>query len=327
MYDIITMGSNSMDLFVHTDQSGVIDIHSRKGTEEFLSYPVGSKMLITKLLHSFGGNGANAAVSFARLGLKTGYIGKIGRDDSGDRILSNLKKEKIDSLCSRGEESGFSIILDAMEEDRTILVYKGCNNELEFNEIKKEKLKTKWFYISSMLGESLKTMEQIAEYARQNKIKVAFNPSATLLEKETKTALKLLRYTDLLVLNKEEAESLVGHNSQEVNIKKLLVYGPSIIAITDGRNGVVAYKDGYYYKVLPRKDLIIVETTGAGDAFASTLAAGLILKKPFEFCLKMAINNSESVLMYHGAQNLLLSRKKLFEIVGKDKRSVEKRKA
>jgi ribokinase len=129
------------------------------------------------------------------------------------------------------------------------------------------------------------------------------------------------------VLNKEEAESLAGNNSEEVNIKKLLIYGPSIIAITDGRNGVTAYKDGYYYKVLPKKELGIVETTGAGDAFASTLTAGLIMKKPFDYCLKMAINNAESVIMHHGAQNLLLSRKKLFEIVNNDKRMVEKRKA
>ena len=327
MYDVITIGSNTIDLFVHTDQSGIIDFQSNKGREQFISYPVGTKMLINKLLHNFGGNGANSAVAFSRLGLKTGYIGKVGADENGRIILNHLKKEKIDFLGGRGYESGFSIILDAFEEDRTILVYKGCNNDLKLKEVKKAKLKTKWLYLSSMLGESLNTMQQIAEYAKKNKVKIAFNPSITILENEAKKAINIISYSDVLVLNKEEAECLVGDNSPEMNIKELLVYGPKIIAITDGKHGAAAYKDGYYYKIMPRQDLKVVETTGAGDAFASTLTAGIILNKPFEFCLKMAINNSESVISNHGAQNLLLSRKKLFEIVNNDKRVVEKRKA
>ncbi len=327
MYDVITVGSNTVDLFVHTDQSGLIDFHSRRGVEQFISYPVGTKMLITKLLHNFGGNGTNSAVAFSRLGLKTGYVGEIGRDDNGARIISNLKKEKIDFLGGRSCESGFSIILDAFEEDRTILVYKGCNNDLKLKEVKKSKLRTKWIYLSSMLGESLKTMQQIAEYAKKNKMNIAFNPSITILENEAEKAINIIKCCDVLVLNKEEAEYVVGNNNQnspEMNIKELLAFGPKIIAITDGKNGALAYRDGYYYKIMPRSDLKIVETTGAGDAFASTLTAGLIMNKPFEFCLKMAINNSESVITHHGAQTHLLSRKKLFEIVGKDKRKIEK---
>jgi len=327
MHDIITMGSNTIDLFVHTDQSDVIDIRSKQGNREFISYPVGAKMLITKYMESFGGNGANAAVCCARLGLKTAYLGEIGLDANGKRILGNLKKEKVNFVGSRGKQSGFSIILDSIEEDRTILVYKGCNNEMKCKEVKFSKLKAKWLYLSSMLEESLNTMIKVAEYARQNKIRIAFNPSATLLEKETKKALDLLRYTDVLVLNKEEAEGLVGNNAPEVNIKKLLTYGPQIIAITDGKNGAIAYNEGQYYYIRPRPDVKVVETTGAGDAFAATFTAGLLLKKPFVFCLKMAINNAESAIAYPGAQEILLARKKLFDIVDKDKRPVEKRKA
>ncbi|HJX05262.1 MAG TPA: carbohydrate kinase family protein [Candidatus Nanoarchaeia archaeon] len=327
MYDVITIGSNTLDLFVHTDQSDIINLSSKEGCKEFISYPVGTKMLITKLLHNFGGCGTNTAVAFSRLGLKTAYIGKVGTDNNGKLILANLKKEKIDFLGAKGEESGFSIILDAFQNDRTILVYKGCNNDLRFNEVKKAKLKAKWLYLSSMLGESLEAMTRIAEHARNNKVKIAFNPSITILENETLRAMNLLRYADLLVLNKEEAEALVGNNTTEVNLKKLSSYGPGIVVITDGRNGITAYKDDYYYKVMPTKELQVVETTGAGDAFASTLTAGLIMNKPFEFCLKMGINNSESVIRHHGAQNKLLSRKKLFEIVNQDKRVVDKRDA
>jgi ribokinase len=324
IYDVVTMGSNTVDLFIHTDRSEIIDIRSKEGSEEFISYPVGSKMLITKYLQDFGGNGANTAVAFARLGLKTAYLGEIGKDQNGKMILESLKKHKIDFIGTRGETSGFSIILDSIEDDRTILVYKGCNNDLKLKELNLKKLKAKWLYITSMLGESLITMKAVVEYAKKQNIKIAFNPSSTLLENETKTAIDLLSYTDVLVLNKEEAECLAGKNSTEANIQKLLSYGPKIIAVTDGKNGAIAYNDGHYYRISARKDLKVVETTGAGDAFASTLTAGIILGKPFETCLKMAIINAESEISYHGAQNLLLTRSKMLEQVSKDLRPVEK---
>ena len=147
MYDIITMGSNTVDIFVHTDQSDIIDIRSRDSDHEFISYPVGTKMLITKMFNNFGGNGANAAVSCARLGLKTGYIGEVGKDENGNKIVRMFKKEKVDFLGSRGKDSGFSIILDSIEEDRTILVFKGCNNDMKLSEVKLSNLKAKWLYI------------------------------------------------------------------------------------------------------------------------------------------------------------------------------------
>lgn len=326
MYDVITMGSSTVDVFVHTDQSELINIRSKYASEAYISYPVGTKMLITKLMHNLGGNGVNAAMALSKLGLKTAYLGVIGKDSNGRLIMEALKKEKIDFIGTRGDVSGFSIILDSIDEDRTLLVYKGCNDDLRFGKIKKPKLATKWFYLSTMLGQSLHTMERIVKYAREHKIKIAFNPSATLLENETRKAINLLRYVDVLILNKEEAETLVGKSQPEINIKKLLVYGPEIIVITNGKKGALAYKEGIYYHVPARSDVEIVETTGAGDAFAASLTAGLVMKKPFEFCLKMGINNAESVICYHGAQNLLLSRKKLFEIVNKDKRKIEKRK-
>jgi ribokinase len=278
-------------------------------------------------MHNLGGNGLNSAVAFSRLGLRTGYIGKIGADATGKMIVQALKKEKIDFLGARGEQSGFSIVLDSIEEDRTLLVYKGCGNDLRFSELKKARLKTRWFYLSSMLGESLSTLQKIVRYANENKIRISFNPSQTLLEQHTKEAIDLLRYAEVLILNKAEAETLVGEGAPEVIIKKLLVYGPKVVVITNGKKGAVAYNEGYFYRAPITPGLKVVETTGAGDAFASTLTAGLILRKPLVYCLKMAMNNAESVICYHGAQNLLLNRRRLFELVKNDKRKVEKRKA
>ena len=139
MYDVITFGSAVMDVFVDTDTA-------EKG--KYMGYKVGSKILIKDLEFDIGGGGTNTAVAFSRLGMKTGYIGKIGDDESGRKILDLLKKEKIKFLgkIKQGAISGYSLILDSKEDNRTILTYKGINNELGIEEIKLRKIKTEWKY-------------------------------------------------------------------------------------------------------------------------------------------------------------------------------------
>ncbi|MBN1792255.1 carbohydrate kinase family protein [Candidatus Woesearchaeota archaeon] len=325
MYDVITVGSNYLDIFAHTDKSQLIGIRTQDKTVEYISYPVGAKILVTRLLHNFGGNGANTGVAFSRMGLKTGYVGKVGKDTTGSQILASLKKNKVAFLGVLGGESGTSIILDAMEEDRTILTFKGCNNDLKVKELGFSRLKAKWFYLSSMLGDSLTTMRSIAEHAKEGGMKISFNPSQTIVDHEKEAALALLKQSNLVVLNKEEAESLVGAGTIEDNLQKIVSTGPEVAVITDGKNGAVAYRAGEFYTVKARTDLKIVETTGAGDAFASTFTAGIILKKPVEQCLLLAINQAESVIQNHGAQNNLLDKKALLSIVSKDRRLLEKR--
>jgi ribokinase len=270
-----------------------------------------------------GGNGANAAASFAKLGFRTGFVGKVGKDEAGNLILASLKNSNVSFLGSKGGVSGQSVILDAMGEDRTILAFKGCNNDLDFNEVKASKLRAKWLYLSSMNGNSLATMYRIALSASRQGASIAFNPSQTLIDCQKQAAVKLAQVSKVLVLNKEEAQSLSGRSCLEECMRSLNGLGPSTVVVTDGRYGAVAFQESTFYRIKPRVGLRIVETTGAGDAFASAFTSGLMLKKPITFCLKMAINQSESVIQGHGAQNNLLSRKKILSLTSRDKRKVE----
>ena len=93
MYDVITVGSNTLDVFAKTD-SELIEIKTKNFTEELLAYPLGSKILIKELDFMIGGGGTNTAVAFSRLGLKTGYLGKIGKDENGLKIFNNMKLGK-----------------------------------------------------------------------------------------------------------------------------------------------------------------------------------------------------------------------------------------
>ncbi|MBI2631431.1 carbohydrate kinase family protein, partial [Candidatus Pacearchaeota archaeon] len=112
-----------------------------------MAFPSGSKILIDELDFSTGGGGTNTAVAFSRLGFKVGFVGKLGQGTNSDFIHKNLVKEKVDLLCGHGSgNAGYSIILDTLEHDRTILAYKGVNDELRVKDVPFRKLKAKWFY-------------------------------------------------------------------------------------------------------------------------------------------------------------------------------------
>ncbi|MBS3096238.1 carbohydrate kinase family protein [Candidatus Woesearchaeota archaeon] len=307
MYDVITVGSATVDVFAKTHFSELIKIIDPKGETDLLAFPSGSKILIDELEFTTGGGGTNTAVALSRLGHKVGFIGKLGTGTNSDFIHKNLVKEKIDLLCSHGVGySGYSVILDTLEHDRTILVHKGINDELKPEDIPYKKLKTKWFYFGAMMNESFHTLEKLAEFAQQNKIKIAFNPSTYLAENGSRYLSHIISRTELLVLNKEEACLLVGNDSMGGLLLKLKSLGPRIVVITDGKNELYVADEDYIYSAKP-PPVKRVDTTGAGDAFASSFLSGIIRKNDVEFAIRLGIANALSVIMHYGAKNILLT--------------------
>lgn len=306
MYDVICVGSSTIDLYVKPESSQILYDKSKK---EHISFPVGGKILLEEIEFSTGGGGTNAAVSLARLGFNVAYLGKMGLDDYSSAILQNLKKEGIDtSLASvkKNAKVGFSVVIDDKGRDRTILSFRGSNGDLRWIEINKSKLKTKWFYFSSMMKESFKTLIRLSEYAEQKDIQIAFVLSPFLAQQGMKALKNILKRVSVLVLNKEEAGLLVGEKDYESQFQDLFKAGPKTIAITDGEKGAQVFYDDSIYYGKPRR-IKIVETTGAGDAFASTFLAGLMNKGDISFALKMAMENAESVIRHHGAKERLLT--------------------
>ena len=314
MYEVITVGSSTVDAFVHTELHEV-----KKGKQELIAYPIGSKLLIRKLDFLIGGGGTNTAVSLARLRNKVAYLGEVGNDENARRILELLKKERVVPVVikSKAHQSGYSVVLDSCEHNRTILTYKGANDFLKFSEIPLSKLKTKWFYFSSMLGESFKAQERLAHFAKKNKIKVAYNPSYYQIKDDKKCLESILKCLDLLIFNKEEAELLVGKDGINKLLKKVYGLGPKIVCITDGKNGAYSY-DGEYMYSIGVHNIKVVERTGAGDAFASSFLAGLIKGKDIEYCMQLGIANSESVIRYMGAKNKLLKWNEIVKVIKKN---------
>ena len=322
MFDVITVGSSTVDVFMHTDskQVEVLKIHAHID----IAYPLGAKILVNELEFFTGGGGTNTAVAFSRLGLKTGWIGRVGNDDNGKRVLDEIEREGITFLGYVGGVTGYSVILDAIESDRTIFTFKGCNDDLSYRRIKKPE--TKWLYFSSMMDKSFKAVKKITYHANIHNIKIAFNPSLYLTKKGVNYLKPVLRNTEILIFNKEEAQSLLGTTNDNTYqlLHEIHKLGPKIVIITDGKNGAnfLDTIEKHFYLTKPIK-LKIKETTGAGDAFASAFVAAKIKGKDTEFALRLAMLNAESVIKNKGAKNKLLGNE-VFQIVERDKRHIAK---
>ncbi len=306
-FDVICIGSSSVDVFVQTPFAAHLRRWSSGKRKDFQAYPVGSKILIKNLLFSTGGGGTNTAVALSRLGLKTAFLGKMGAGANAFAVSNELEKEKVASLavCQKGGRTGYSIILDSVGHDRTILTAKGSNNDLLPDEIPWKRLNSSWFYFSSMLGRSFETQKQLARFAARKGISIAYNISEYLAKKGIASLKPILQHAAVFILNKEEALLLTKRRSIEEAAKTLQSLGIHYVIITDGPRGATAYHQDFSYRI--KADPIkVVETTGAGDAFAASFLAGMIKTNDIKFALRLAKENAESVIRHHGAKNLLL---------------------
>lgn len=299
MYDIISIGGANIDVFLNT-KSEIVNHKNHKD----ICYRLGEKFLIDKLILKTGGGGSNSSVAFSRLGLKTAFLGLLGKDIYGKLIKSEFKKEKVDFIGKiKKGNTGYSVILPSHGE-RTILVFKGINDKLSWSDVPVRKLKAKWFYFSTLLGTGLTTLKKLAVYGKKHNINIALNTSGYLAKQGLKKLSSLLKNVDVLILNKNEILILSNMSDVKEAIKKISKY-VKIIIVTDGFNPVVAY-DGKKFYTKKIKKINPVEKTGAGDAFSSGFIYGLIKNKPLPVCMSYAHKEALSIMKHIGAKDNLL---------------------
>jgi ribokinase len=277
----------------------------------FKKIKLGDKVLVTKVEVHSGGGATNAAAALSRLGLKVKVLTKLGNDHAADIVRKELKQFKVKNICkcaSRKDTDSATIISSTKERDRVIYVHKGASQDLRLTDCKKHQLRGKWIYLSSLIGESFATAQEIAIRVKRKKQNLIFNPSLYLARKGKKYLQDILEATTILVLNREEAQALVGHVQPLALLRRLQKLGPNVVVITDGPRKLYARKDSATYSLIP-PDIKVVHTAGAGDAFNAGLLAGIIKKYKFADALRLGEVNACSVVQHIGTKNKLLKLK------------------
>jgi ribokinase len=305
-FDLLSVGDASMDIYITPSESESLSQMDDK--ESFICFAFGEKIPVKSAELSVGGNAANNAVGVTRLGVKTGLVLTLGDDTFGKQIQEKLNAEAVNTTYvtkQLGISSNFSVIVNYSGE-RTIFTY----NVPKSYEYPVNLPVTPWMYLTSM-GDTFKPFyNHITDFLRtKTTIKLAFNPGSRQIRAGVSEILDILKLTEVLFVNREEAEKLTNLSQSLGKEKELLQalsnLGPKISIITDGVKGSYAFNGSKFIKagVLP---VDAFERTGAGDAFGSGTLAGIIKGRPLEEALLWGTSNSASVIGYTGPQRGLI---------------------
>ena len=319
MFDIITFGSATQDIFLQPKSFQIVE-EKRFITGKGICLSLGSKIQVKDINFLSGGGGTNTAVAFAKQGFKTAFCGMVGADSSGQETIKELAKNGvITQLIKRTDKkpTNHSVILSSDNQERTILVYCGASSELAVKDIPWPKIKAKWLYLAPLSGKLCNVFEKLVNFAWKNKIKIALNPGHTQLSLPRKTLTRILNKVDVLILNQEEAcfLSKIPFNREKDIFRKIDDLCPGIAVMTKGPLGVLVSDGKCLYKASSLK-VKTIDRTGAGDAFASGFISGLIKKKgDIVQAIQLGVANSSACLKELGAKKGLLAANQKFEKV------------
>ncbi len=312
--DILSIGDVVTDAFIKFfDDAGHV-IEDDKG--KWLAIPFATKIPFDHVeVVKAVGNAANAAVAFARLGLKTGFVTNVGGDLEGHEIIRELGRNKVDTTFVRinaRNKTNYHYVL-WYKDERTILI-KHEEYDYRWPHIRKDEI-PRWVYFSSISKHALDYHDEVLEWLQEHpEVHLAFQPGTFQMQAGVERLQGLYRRTDVLVLNREEAAFVGGGNVEDVNdlINRLHALGPQVVVVTDGPRGAYA-SDGTNRYTMPLypDPAPPVDRTGAGDSFASTFVAALAKGYSLEDSLRWAPVNSMSVVQKVGAQAGLLKEKEL----------------
>src|SRR3989344_511913 len=311
--DILAVGDMTTDAFIRVKDASVHCDINRDKCELCLKFADKVPYEFVEVIRAVG-NSANAAVSAARLGLKSALMANIGKDVNGKECVAELKKNKVATkyiTVHKKMETNYHYVL-WFEDERTILV----KHQLFPYKFVAPRKSPHWLYLSSLAENSLPYHLEIADYLKKHpETKLAFQPGTFQMKLGREKLSDLYRLSQVFFCNTEEARRILGitdHIEFAPLLEKMRALGPKIVVITDGPKG--AYVDDGLHKLFmpPYPDpKPPYERTGAGDAFASTFVAALALGRSLEEALMWAPINSMSVVQDIGAQRGLLSREKL----------------
>ncbi|WZL72092.1 5-dehydro-2-deoxygluconokinase [Clostridiaceae bacterium 35-E11] len=284
--------------------------------------PMEETMTFTKYL---GGSPANIAVGMARLGMKTGFIGRVSDDQMGRYIINYLKKDGIDTSSVITDQSGTVTGLAFTEikspTDCSILMYRDnvSDLKLEPKDVSEEYIKNaKALLISGTALAQSPSREAVflaLDYAKKHNTLVFFDidyrPYTWRSVEETSVYYNLAaEKCDVIIGTREEfdmmeALTMAGNKDDDVTAKKWFSYHAKIVVIKHGKEGSIAYtKNGESFqgKIYPAK---VVKTFGAGDSYAAGFIYGLMQGWDISRAMSFGAASASIVISSHSCSDAM----------------------
>jgi len=269
MYDVLSVGNANIDLIVNDDKL--------PKKPEFFIKP--------------GGSACNFAVGCARLGLKSGFLGFTGKDEFGSIIRKNLIKEKVKPLIKVVKDQTGFVVVFTKKRFKKFLKFEGANKYLHDLKLKNYLSKTKHLHLATPPLSLLK----------QARGSISVDPGSRLSRYKLDELKPYLKKIDIFFPNEEEAKIITGYSYKRA-ARELFEAGVNVSIVKLGKGGcyLVSKDEEFHTKNLGYPP---IDTTGAGDAFASAFISAWHKGKSLREACEWAIISSNICVTKLGAQN------------------------
>ena len=306
---ILGIGNAIVDVICKVDDNFVSENNLTKSTMKLFFDENEFKKLLKNLKIEktvSGGSVANSIVGISQLGNKAGFIGKISDDIFGSKYEEGLKKENVEYFYSKKKEklpTGTCLILVTPDSERTMCTYLGTagkinESDVDANAVKNSEIILLEGYLWDE-GEPKKAFDK----AINNANSVAMSLSDQFcVDRHKPHFLELVKNKlDITFANEQEITSLIEAKSfdEVINFSKQL---NKLIVVTRGEKGAVAVLGNEIYETGIKKNLKIVDLTGAGDLFAAGFLHGYMNKLTINESLKKGTEMSSKIIQQIGAR-------------------------
>ena len=306
---ILGIGNAIVDVICKVDEKFIANNNLTKSNMKLLFDENEFKKLLSKLKIEktvSGGSVANSIVGLSQLGNEVGFIGKVTDDDLGKKYEEGLKNEKVKFIYSKKKEilpTGTCLILITPDSERTMCTFLGTAGKINENDIEIDPIKkSDMIFLEGYLwdeGGPKKAFDKAIQYA--NKVAMSLSDKFCV-ERHKSDFLNLIKEKlDVTFANEDEIKSLINAKS----FNDVIEFGKKLgklLVITRGEKGAISILGNQIQEVNVKKNLNIVDLTGAGDLFASGYLHGYLNNFTQKDCLEKGTEMSSKIIQQIGAR-------------------------
>ncbi len=310
-YQVCFIGNAIVDIISKFSDENLKELKIPKGSMKLIDQKSSNKILdyLKNPTIISGGSAANTAVGFSSFGGSCAFIGQIGNDDFGTLFSKDLNNSGVffeNKMVEKSEETSKSIVLVTPDAERSMNTYLGASLKFNLNCINKNLIiNSKIIYIEGYLfdqSDAKKAIYYCCELAKDHNCEVALSLSdSSCVDRHREEFCELIyKFVDIIFANEAEIQSLYQLNLQE-SLKKIRK-NAEVGAITLGSRGSVVFQNQIENLVPSILVNDPVDTTGAGDIFASGFLFGLTNNYSIEDCGKLGSKVAADIIKYVGAR-------------------------
>jgi len=253
-----------------------------------------------------GGSVANSIVGLSQLDNSVSFIGKVNNDELGNKYEKSLTNEKVKYCYQKKEEAiptGTCLILITPDSERTMCTFLGIAGKINDKDIDENSVKnSELVFLEGYLwdeGDPKKAFDKAINISKKTAMSLS---DLFCVERHKKSFFDLVNNKlDITFANEQEIFSLINKK----NFNDVISFGKKLgklLVITRGEKGSVAIQKNEVFACDSKKNLKIVDLTGAGDLFAAGFLHGYINNLSIKESLEKGTEMSSKIIQKIGAR-------------------------